>query len=164
MRLPCLVTRMPWYKCVNMTTGICKSKSKRRAEMSNNQSIRKKKIIKNFDFSSCRGDNVTWRATGARVVARVYALWHITMCARHVSQLLSIILWFINLFETKYWYTSATLVSGSRLWTDAPAMNRCVKWHHLTASFSAWFLIGWWKRTGGQVQNQSRDLINFIHR
>ena len=48
-------------------------------------------------------------------VTRVYALWHITMCARHVSQHLSIILWFINLFETKYWYTSAILVSGSRL-------------------------------------------------
>ena len=45
----------------------------------------------------------------------VYALWHIAMCARHVSQLLIIILRFINLFKTKYRYTSATLVLGLRL-------------------------------------------------
>ena len=57
-----------------------------------------------FDFSSCRGDDVTPRATGTRLfclkmivnnvaVAPVYALWHITMCAGHVSQLLIILLY-----------------------------------------------------------------------
>ena len=38
-----------------------------------------------------------------------------TMCAVHVSQLLIIILWFINIFERKCWYISTTLVLGSRL-------------------------------------------------
>ena len=76
--------------------------------MSNNQ----EKIIKNFDFSSCRGDDVTWRATGPRIclvdnvaVTRVYALWHITMCARHVSQLLK---WSRN--EALHIYVCATTI------------------------------------------------------
>ena len=67
MRLPCLVTRKLSYKFVNTTTGACKTKSKRRADKSNSQSIRKKKILKNFDFSSCRDDDVTRRVTGACV-------------------------------------------------------------------------------------------------
>ena len=50
-----------------MTIGACKTKSKRRADKSNSQSTRKKKILKNFDFSSCHGDDVTQRVTGARV-------------------------------------------------------------------------------------------------
>ena len=126
-----------------MTTGT--SKSKRRAEMWNNQSIRKKKIINNFDISSCRGDDVTWRTCFCLVddlaVTPVYALWHTTMCARHVSQLLSIILWFINHSKQNI----GTLpqlefrVHGYELMP--PAMNRCVKWHHLSESFSARFLI-----------------------
>ena len=50
-------------------------------------------------------------------VTLVYALWHITMCAGHVSQLLIITLRLINLFETKYRYTSATLVlTMNRMW------------------------------------------------
>ena len=74
-------------------------------------------------------------------VTPVFALWHITMCSGYVWQLLIIMLWFINLFQTKYGYTSAILALDSRLRTDAPALNWCVKWHHLKGYFSARFLI-----------------------
>ena len=51
----------------------------------------------------------------------------------------------VDLFETKYWYTSATLVLGSRLRTDVDSPRArdelMYYWHHLTASFSARFLI-----------------------
>ena len=68
MRLPCLVTRKLWYKFVNTTTGACKTKSKRRADIKVEQPkvSGRKKIIKNFDFRSSRGDDVTRRATSSR--------------------------------------------------------------------------------------------------
>ena len=50
-------------------------------------------------------------------ITPVYELWHITMCAGHVSQLSIIILWLIKLFKTKYWYTSVALIFGSQLRT-----------------------------------------------
>ena len=65
----------------------------------------RRKIIPNFESSSCRVYDVTRHATSVRVyglkmivnnvaVTPVYALWHITICAGHVSQLLIIIPWF----------------------------------------------------------------------
>ncbi len=78
--------------------------------MSNSQSIMKRKIF-NFDLSSCLGNVKRVIALVKRscfglkmivsnvAVTSVYALWYITMCAGHVSQLLSIIPLFINIFE-----------------------------------------------------------------
>ena len=74
----------------------------------------------------------------------VYALWYITMCAGHVSQLLIILLWFINLFvknastplQLLQWFHGYEL-----MWIHLAPPSRCVKWHHLTAPFSARFLI-----------------------
>ena len=69
---------------------------------------------KNFYLSSSLGDDVPQNVSivlvkrscfGSKmivnnmVITPVYALWHITMCAGHVSQLLIIIQWFINLFK-----------------------------------------------------------------
>ena len=70
------------------------------------------------------------------------------MCAGHVWQLLFIILWFINLFETKYGYTSATLVLGYRLWTDAPrwhdVLSGTIKRHiFLHGSSLNWTVVLW---------------------
>ena len=48
-------------------------------------------------------------------VTPVLAMWHLTMFAGHVWQLLIIIIGYINLFERKYGYISATLALGSRL-------------------------------------------------
>ena len=48
-------------------------------------------------------------------VTPVYGLWHITVCAGHVSQLSIILQWFIYPIETKHGFTSATLVLGSQL-------------------------------------------------
>ncbi len=62
----------------------------------------------NLDLSWCLGDDVALvkcsffglkTIVNNVAVTPVYALWHI-MCAGHVSELLIIILWFINLFET----------------------------------------------------------------
>ena len=50
-------------------------------------------------------------------VSPVCAFWHITMCTEHVSQLIIIKLWFINLFGGKCRYTSATLSRGLRIHT-----------------------------------------------
>ena len=77
-----------------LATGTCKSK--RRAEMSNNQSIRKNKNYKEFWLQLvswwCHNVARDWRTCFCLIddmaVTRVYALWHIAMCARHVSQLL----------------------------------------------------------------------------
>ena len=102
----CIVTRMLLFKFVNPTNGACKTKSKRITEKSNSQIISMEKSISLFRLKMIV-DNVA--------VTLVYALWHITTCAVYVSQLLIIILWFINIFETKYRYTCEYLVLRSRL-------------------------------------------------
>ena len=84
-------------------------------------------------------------------VSPVCAFWHITMCAGHVSQLLIIKQWFINLLGKKGRYTSATLALGS--W--------CVKWHHLTAYFSARFLILVVYMLVREVETRARDYKRF---
>ena len=68
----------------------------------------------NFDLISCLSHDVTQNVSSARETQGVFcskiivnnvavapdcAFWPLTMCAGHVSQLLIIKLWFINLFE-----------------------------------------------------------------
>ena len=84
------------YKFVNPTTAACKSK--RITGKSNSQSISIEKSITNFYFSSCCGDDVTRRATGARLfrlkmvvdnvaVTRLCTLAHNNVCRVCVSAL-----------------------------------------------------------------------------
>ena len=95
-----------------MTTSAFKSKNAKEEQRSQTAKVSGRKQ-NGFDLSSCLGDDVTHNVPGAcektavygskmivnnAAVTHVYALWYITMCAGHVSQLLIIILWFINLF------------------------------------------------------------------
>ena len=69
------------------------------------------------------------------------ALWDVTMCARHVSHL-SIIMYYKALWDKM---AVCIVYQTASFWIHlAPAMNLCVKWHHLTAACWARFAVIVW--------------------